>query len=81
MHLRGIARFPYSTAEGVQYICLSFKVSPAEEAARRELSSVCIVTVHGTLTSTMALLWLREIPSSLAYQMYPSVPDCAYTTG
>lgn len=81
VQLRSIARFPFSTAQGIQYICSAFKISPAEEAARRELASVCIMTVHGTLTSTMVLLWLREIPSTLNYQMYPSLPDCVNTTG
>lgn len=80
LQLRGIARFPYSTAQAVQYICSAFKISPTEEATRREFSSVCIMTVHGSLTSTMALLFLREIPNSLAYQMYPSLPDCVNTT-
>lgn len=78
--LRGIAVFPCSTAQGLQHICSAFQMSPAEEAARRELSSLSIITVHGTLTSTMALLWWREIPNSLAYQMYPSLPDCVNTT-
>lgn len=78
VQLRSIVSFPCSTAQGVQYLGSAFKINPEEEAARRELSSVSIMTVHGALTSIMALLWLRETPSS--YQMYPSLPNCANTT-
>lgn len=62
VQLRGLAGFPCSTAQGVQYICSAFKISPAEEAARRELSSVSIMTVHGTLTSPAVVEGNTQFP-------------------